>query len=235
MPKSQATEALLQLHQVDTKIDRLTTQKDLLPVAVRRIETHLDQQRQALQEKKQRTKELRTETRSRELLLRGAEEEIQKLTVQLNTARTNKEYAAFQHEIAAKRADASRIEDQVLAAMGDIEELEAEAKDIEHSIAQIQREYDQEAKEVEKDAAELEKQLEALRKVRQAAAAKVEPELLGEYERIAAKKGASALAAVVANSCQGCFMQLPPQFGQLLRNGRNIVRCPSCSRLLYEA
>ena len=43
------------------------------------------------------------------------------------------------------------------------------------------------------------------------------------------------LAAVLADSCQGCFMQLPPQLVHVLRGGRKVVKCPSCARLLYMA
>jgi len=233
MPRHPVIEALLELHRIDREVHRLTTQKDLLPVSLQRIATRLDQQRQALDTRKGRVKELRKDTAVKELELRSAEEAIEKLTVQLNRARTNKEFTAFQHEIASKRADSSRIEDQVLAAMADIEQLEAEARELGKSISQIEGEHRQEATGIEGDIAGLNARIAELQKGRAAAAAKVEASVLDEYERIAAKKGASALAAVVANSCQGCFMQLPPQLGHELRGGRQVVRCPNCSRLLY--
>ncbi|MBM4031521.1 MAG: hypothetical protein FJ291_07000 [Planctomycetes bacterium] len=226
-------EALLQLNELDSKAAKLAAQKDLLPVALRRIETLLAQQRQTIEEKRGKVKELRAHTHTRELDLRAAEQEVEKLTLQLNTARTNKEYTAFQHEIAAKKADASRVEDELLAMMAEAEDLEADARELERAIAQLERQHADEARGVAKDIAKLDAQIEGLRQARQAAADSVERPLLEEYERIAAKKGASALAAVVAESCQGCFMQLPPELCHTLRGGRKIVKCPSCSRLLY--
>lgn len=233
MPKNADLDPLLQLHGIDSKIGKLTTQKDLLPVALRRIDTHLTQQRQTLDEKQGRIKHLRAQTHAREVDLRAAEEEVEKLTTQLNTARSNKEYSAFQHEIAAKKADASRIEDDLLAMMGDAEELESDARELERAIAQLERQHADEAKGVSEDVSKLETEIAALEKARRAAAAKVEAGLLDEYERIASKKGASALAPVVGNSCQGCFMQLPPQTCQVLQGGRKVVKCPNCARLLY--
>ncbi|HPD14911.1 MAG TPA: C4-type zinc ribbon domain-containing protein [Planctomycetota bacterium] len=233
MPNSPEIDALLSLHSIDSKIDKLTAQKDLLPVALRHIETHLAQQRQALEEKRASVKQLRTQIHAREVDLRAAEQETEKLTTQLNTARTNKEYTAFQHEIAAKKADASRIEDDLLAMMADVEELESDARELERGIAQLERQHAEEAKGVSADVGQLDEQIAELQEARQAAVARVEPALLGEYERIAQKKGSSALAPVVGNSCQGCFMQLPPQLSHTLRAGRKIVKCPSCSRLLY--
>jgi len=233
MPINPDIEALLSLHNIDSQIQKLTDQKELLPVTLRRIEAHLAQQRQLLEEKRVSIKQLRARMHEREVDLKAAEEEIEKLSNQLNRAQTNKEYAAFQHEIAAKKADASRIEDDLLALMADADDLDADAHELERRIAQLDRQYAEEAQGVTRDVAKVERDIAALRKARGAAAGKVNPELLEEYERIAAKKGASAMAPVVGNSCQGCFMQLPPELCHVVRGGRRVVRCPSCSRLLY--
>jgi predicted nucleic acid-binding Zn-ribbon protein len=233
MANTPEIEALLALHRIDSEIDKLTSQKKLLPLALRRIETRLARQRQSLEEKKESIKHLRADTHSKEVTLRGAEEEVSKLATQLNRVSTNKEYAALQHEIAAKKADASRIEDQVLMAMADLEQLEREVRELDQSISQIQREQADEAKGIDKDVADLDRRIGELHDGRSGAAGKVDPALLDEYERVAAKRGASALAPVVGNACQGCFMQLPPQMGHSLRGGRDIVRCPSCTRILY--
>ncbi len=235
MPRNAAIDALLALHGIDSEIQRLTAQRDLLPAALRRIETLASQQRQALDEKRVQLKHLRARVAAREADLRAAEGEIDKLTTQLNTARTNKEYTTFQHEIAAKKADASRVEDDLLTMMSDAEELEGDARELERALAQLDKQQAEEAKGVDKDVARVEGEIAALRKKRDASVGAVEPVLLEEYERIAAKKGASALAAVAGGSCQGCFMQLPPQICHTVRAGRQIVKCPSCARLLYMA
>ncbi|MBM4039702.1 MAG: hypothetical protein FJ290_14430 [Planctomycetes bacterium] len=235
MPRDAAIEALLTLHGIDSEIQKLTAQRDLLPVALRRIETLANQQRQALTEKRDQIKHLRARIAARESDLRAVEAEADKLTVQMNAARTNKEYSAFQHEIAAKKADASRVEDDLLTMMGDAEELEGDARELERALAQLDKQQAEEGKGVDKDVAKVEGEIAALAKKRVAAAAAVEPPLLEEYQRIAAKKGASALASVVGGSCQGCFMQLPPQICHTVRGGRQIVKCPSCARLLYMA
>jgi predicted nucleic acid-binding Zn-ribbon protein len=226
-------EALLALHRVDADIEKLKSQKELLPVSLSRVRTRLERQTQSLESKRDDLKALRADTHATEVLLKGAEEEAEKLRGQLNTASTNREYNALQHEIADKMADASRIEDQVLAGMADIEALEEEINTLEQAIAQIKHEHDQEASGIEKDMKGLDGKIQALQDSRAAAAAKVDAEMLEEYERIAAKKGATALAAVVGDACQGCFMHLTPQLCHVLKAGNRIVHCPNCSRLLY--
>jgi len=233
MPRNSAIAALLALHRVDSEIDKLNSQKELLPTSLRRIQVRLKRHRQSLEEKREHIKELLTKSHSQELLLRAAEEELEKLTRQRDRATSNREYATFQHQIATKKADSSRIEDQVLATMAHIEDLEREVGELEKSIVQVEREHGQETQSISREVTLLEKRVEELHSIRKTAASEVSPELLEEYERIAAKKGATALAAAVGNTCQGCFMQLPPQLGHMLRAGRQIVRCPVCSRLLY--
>lgn len=233
MAKNQALEALLELHRIDSEIDKLNAQEELLPVSLRRIETRRNRQRQAIDDKKQQLKTLRTQNHSRETDLRAQEEEIAKLNRQIRSVRSNKEYTALQHEISTKKVDASRVEDDILALMADIEALEKDIKQLEQSVGQIQREFAEEQGLVEQEAADLADKRQKLRDQRQAAADQVDHELLEEYERIAARKGSSALAACVGRTCQGCFMQVPPQLDQDLRAGNKIVHCPNCNRILY--
>ena len=233
MRSNPAIEKLLTLHGVDRDIDKLKSQKELLPVSLRRVKTRLTQQRQALEDKKERIKKLRVESHARENELRAAEQQIEELTRKLNSASSNKEYTALQHELTARRVDSSRLEDQILATMTDIEAVEAEVREIRKNIQQIDREHDEEAGEVEKHASRLDRQIRELQAQRAGAAEAVDEDIRREYERIAARKGSSAVAPVVANTCQGCFMQLPPQYAHNLAAGNAIIHCPSCSRILY--
>lgn len=233
MPKNQALEALLKLHRVDSEIDKITSQQELLPVSLRRIQTRLNRQLQAIDDKREELKGLRTQTHAKEVDLRAQEEAIEKLNQQIRKVRTNKEYSALQHEISTKRTDASRVEDDILTLMADIDEREKEIRQLDQSIAQIQRELDEEDGLVKKEASQLADRRAKLREERQGVATGVDEELLTEYERIAARKGSSAVAACVGRTCQGCFMRIPPQLDHNLRAGNKIVHCPSCSRILY--
>jgi predicted nucleic acid-binding Zn-ribbon protein len=233
MAKNQRIEALLELHRVDSEIHKLESQQELLPVSLRRIETRLARQLEAIEERKARIRSLRAGSHSKEVELRSEEEVLERLNAQLRKVRTNKEYAAIQHELSSKKVDSSRVEDEILALMADVEAAEGELKELQQSVAQIGREQTKESKLVEEEIAQIDERLAKLRKRRTAAADSVDGELLQEYERIAARKGATAIAAVVGHTCQGCFMQMPPQLDHDLRSGTKLVHCPSCSRILY--
>lgn len=61
----------------------------------------------------------------------------------------------------------------------------------------------------------------------------VDPRILKHYDRLM-KSRAPALVPVEGDTCQGCFMKLPSQFAQKVRqDGEHIHTCSNCSRFIY--
>ena len=73
---------------------------------------------------------------------------------------------------------------------------------------------------------------EALKSDRTTMAAEVAPVELTRYEGLRRSKGGQAVAQVVRGLCQACRMSLPSQHLQRVRNGREMVLCNSCGRIL---
>ena len=60
----------------------------------------------------------------------------------------------------------------------------------------------------------------------------VEPVELNRYEGLRRSKGGQAVAKVMRGLCQACRMSLPSQQLQRVRNGRQVVLCNNCGRIL---
>lgn len=61
----------------------------------------------------------------------------------------------------------------------------------------------------------------------------VDPRILKHYDRLMAKR-APALVPVEGDTCQGCFMKLPSQFAQQVRQDPDHIHtCNNCSRFIY--
>lgn len=61
----------------------------------------------------------------------------------------------------------------------------------------------------------------------------VDPRILKHYDRLM-KGRAPALVPVEGDTCQGCFMKLPSQFAQKVRqDSQHIHTCSNCSRFIY--
>ena len=61
----------------------------------------------------------------------------------------------------------------------------------------------------------------------------VTPRILKQYDRLI-KARPPALVPVEGDTCQGCFMKLPSQFAQKVRQDtEHLYSCPNCSRFIY--
>ncbi len=61
----------------------------------------------------------------------------------------------------------------------------------------------------------------------------IDKRLLRHFDRLMASR-APALVPVEADTCQGCFMRLPSQFAQKVREDTNHIHtCNNCSRFIY--
>ena len=77
-------------------------------------------------------------------------------------------------------------------------------------------------------------QLKGLEGKRKDVASKVDSTLLGRYENVR-KKRMPALVTVVAGTCQGCNMNIPPQQYNQLATSLGTDVCPSCHRIICAA
>ncbi len=61
----------------------------------------------------------------------------------------------------------------------------------------------------------------------------IDPRILRQFDKLSRSR-APALVPVEGDTCQGCFMRLPSQFVQKVRQDHdNVHMCTNCSRLIY--
>lgn len=61
----------------------------------------------------------------------------------------------------------------------------------------------------------------------------VDPRILRQYDKLMARR-APAVVPVEGDTCQGCFMKLPSQFAQRVRQESHLLHvCNNCSRFIY--
>ncbi len=96
----------------------------------------------ALEAKKEEIQLTTIQSDRLELELKSRDEEIAKLRASLNSARTNKEYAAVLTQLNTTRADNAKIETQILELMKDIEQDQTESQ-------KLQQQIDEQSRQVE--------------------------------------------------------------------------------------
>ena len=174
-----------------------------------------------------------------ELELRTREDEIAKLRTYLNISKTNKEYAAVLTQLNTTKADNSKIETQILELMKDIETDEAECENIQNQIDELKQKLEQIRKESENLAVKYQAEIEEIQAEWDKQAQAIPAEPLSIFKRVAETYDGEALATIDvqedktgAYSCGGCFMGITAESMNMLLTRDDIIRCPTCSRIL---
>ena len=171
--------------------------------------------------------------KQRELELQTKEDGMKKLQTQLYQLKTNKEYQTMQQEIAGQKADNSRIEDEILVFMQEAEDLNKELEKEKTLFADAEKHLNEDKKKIEAEIGSLDGEISNLEAQRKEMTALVDKKVLAHYEKVLAGRDGIALSAVKGKSCQGCFMNLPPQVINEIKMKDKIVTCESCARILY--
>jgi predicted nucleic acid-binding Zn-ribbon protein len=175
-----------------------------------------------------------------ELDLKTRDAHIERLRVQQQTAKNNKEYQAFLLEINTEKADKVKIEDQTLKAMEVVETLAAEQK---ATGAVLEAETEKLTKlksEISDRLTKLQAEVDALKPARDAAAAEVPAAALAAYNRLADRFEGEGLSAISKPdrrreeyACTACNIDLVTDVYNKLHSRDELVFCPSCHRILY--
>lgn len=174
-----------------------------------------------------------------ELELKSADEQITKLRTSLNSARTNKEYAAVLTQLNTTKADNSKVETQILELMKDIEADQAECRQIQQQIEEQKQKLDETRRQSEQLAGRYEKEIEEIQREWDQAAKNIPAETLEVFKRVAETYDGEALAVIEQHqgrsgtyTCGGCFMGVTAESVNLLMTKDDIIRCPNCTRIL---
>jgi len=107
---------------------------------------------------------------------------------------------------------------KLLVALQDLDLMIREAKDSDSSSEMKQMGFSLEG-------------IGELQSAREALAARIRPQLLNRYERLAKSFG-RAVVPVTGNLCLGCFVTLPTSYPSL-KTKNALLQCENCGRILY--
>jgi predicted nucleic acid-binding Zn-ribbon protein len=165
--------------------------------------------------------------------LAGAEAERENSEKNMDLIKTQREYEALDKEIrdAAEKEQQYRKdlqkEERILA------DLDEQIKQATGLIEQQENELDNRKKVIEAEIAGKNDEIRRLVDEENALVPGLDPELLFKFERIIRNKMGRGIVAIKGGVCTGCHMVLPVQFANMVREGKEIVFCPYCSRILF--
>lgn len=225
--------ALYELQKIDSKIDEINKVKGELPLEVQDLEDEMTGLRTRIDHINAEIDELNTLTKQRKREVDQAKILITNYKDQQNNVRNNREFDAITKEIEyqeleielaekrlkeysvgikAKKLQLEEAEEVTSGRSADLEAKKNELAGIEAETAPLVAEYEVKAEHSK---------------------AKIDERLLSAYERIRHNvRNGLAVVTVRRDACGGCFNRIPPQRQADIRQGKKIIVCEYCGRIL---
>jgi predicted nucleic acid-binding Zn-ribbon protein len=224
---------LIQLQEIDSTAERLRRRIEDIPRAQEALQARLDAATAAVDAVKTRIAANQVVKRDIDKDLAAAQGRLSKYKDQLMAVKTNKEYQAMQHEIAAAETGVRALEDRELDRMEEAESLSAALKAAESALKSDQAEVARDQKALDVERGDLAKQLEALNARRGDAAGSLSKEALALFDKLSHTRKGLAVAEARDGLCTVCHVRLRPQVFNEVRRNDSLIQCDSCTRILY--
>ena len=227
--------ALYELQKIDSKIDEINKVKGELPLEVQDLEDEMTGLKTRIDNINAEIEELNTLTKQRKREVDQAKILIGNYKEQQNNVRNNREFDAITKEIEYQELEIELAEKRlkeyaagVKAKKLQLEEAEAVAEGRAADLAAKKNELEGIEAETAPQVAEYEVQADRVK-------AKIDERLLSAYGRIRSNvRNGLAVVTVKRDACGGCFNRIPPQRQVEIRQGKKLIVCEYCGRIMID-
>src|SRR5262245_19525950 len=133
-------EIFREVHRLQKTVRDLREQIERFPHQLKAQKAKVTRHEQMLHEGQDALKRLKVKTHELEVTLKGKHQQIKKYEDQQRGATSSKEYEAYKHEIDHARQECDQLEEQILTALGEIDEKTAAVPELEKALAQVRQE-----------------------------------------------------------------------------------------------
>jgi predicted nucleic acid-binding Zn-ribbon protein len=226
-------EQLLVLQDRQQKIRQILTEIKTLPLERAHLESQLAATAAGVESLKHKGRQIEVERKKLELDVGTRTESIARLKTQQYQTRKNDEFQAIGHEIQRYENEIRKLEDQELELMIEADKLKAEIEAADKTARATKDAVSRQLADLETKSKALGAQQQELETERETLAAKIDPDLLDQFERLFNSKGDAAVVAIGHGVCTGCHMKVTTATASRVKAGKEIVSCENCGRILY--
>jgi len=225
---------LIRLQEIDSEIFKLREIKDKeKPRLLEEIKNRFEEKRVMVKEKEEEIKNIQLRKKEKEMDLASKEEGVRKAQGQLYQLKTNQEYHAKLKEISFLKADISVIEEDILNILEDLERADRELAERNSFLKREEEVYLKEKQKIEEEIKEIEAKINNLEAKRKRLTEAVDKKILERYEYLLKNRNGLAIVPLKDGVCGGCFMDLPPEVINRIKQYKDIIFCEMCARMLY--
>ena len=225
--------ALYELQKIDSKIDEINKVKGELPLEVQDLEDEMAGMTTRIEHVNAEIEELNSLIKQRKREVDQAKIMIGNYKEQQNNVRNNREFDAITKEIEYQELEIELAEKRLKEYAAGIKAKKLQLEEAENLSKE--RAADLAAKKAELESIEVETapQVAEYEAQRERVLARIDERLLAAYERIRRNvRNGLAVVTVKRDACGGCFNRIPPQRQVDIRQGKKIIVCEYCGRIL---
>lgn len=224
---------VMELQNLDLEIARLQGEIEKIPREIAELESALASSRGQWEQARERLATLEQLRRSKDRELEEVTAEQRKRQSRLFEIKTNQEYAAVLKEIEGLKERYSKLEDEILELLDQIEAAQKVVHDEAALFREREKTFEVQRGTMKGELERLKKEMGRFAEERRLQVSRVEPGLLQTYQRLLRSRGGVAVVPVKDGSCLGCHVSLTPQTYNELRKGDVLLSCANCQRILY--
>jgi hypothetical protein len=225
-------ERLIRLQSLDNELQALKRTVDTEADRRQALDAQLDTQRAALAHARDTLASIGHDRREVEKELAQVQGRLSRYRDQLMAVKTNKEYQAMQHEIAAAEGEVRRFEDRILELMMATDEATGVVKQAETDLKHAEADIRAAGSALVEEVARARDGVAAAARLREQVAASLPAALLSQYEALIERRG-SAVVEARDGHCSVCHVRLRPKVFLDLRRNDAVIQCDSCQRILF--
>ncbi len=224
---------LTELQDIDLQIATLDAEINSEQAELEKRKTSYNERQLAIQELQAKVESAEAKRKELDTELTDELSRIKERQSKMMQVQTNREYQSLLKEIEdGKKANKER-EDEIVQLMEQIESLTKIMTEEGNLCESEEKELEDEATKLETLASKVNRKIDVIAKSRDKKANDVKTGLLKKYDALRIRRNGKAVVGVTDATCQGCFMNIPPQqFNDILR-GDKLITCPTCQRILY--
>jgi predicted nucleic acid-binding Zn-ribbon protein len=221
-----------EIHRLRRHAREMQAELDRAPIVLKAHKTRTEKIDATSHDAHDALKKLKVASHEKEVSLKSAVQQLAKYERQLDEASDTKQMEAMRHQIATAKQKIAALEDEILTALGEIDERTAKLPEQEKAAAQAKSDFAAFEIEHKERIGRLSDELKSATANLGLVEASLPAELRQQYQRIINAYGADSFAAVDGPTCTHCHTAITSQ-QQIEIQDAQFVLCRSCGRMLY--
>jgi predicted nucleic acid-binding Zn-ribbon protein len=231
-PLKEQLELLWEVQKIDLDLQNIQEGRVRYPKELKRLDEKYQIEKERIQKEKEKVELLEKERRKKEGNLSLEQEKIKRTEGRMFEVKTNKEYQALLVEIDTIKEANGREEEEILRLMDEIDEVKRNLAKREKEVTTILEKIEGEKKRIQEKMAEDDIGWNKQTERREGLTRQMEKNLFRLYNTLKEKRRVGVVR-VRNETCQGCFLNIPPQMYIEVQKNIALIQCPHCNRILF--